>query len=140
MFLKFLSHPWKLDNLYYHIWWYHSFLGKERIFTAIAQEIKAKIWGSTEKVRVLKTLSDPIIDSNLTRISCDAQIHVVEMHKVHSVRFHEILIRKFLQPISILMQMACIDHKTFHIKGLVHKKVVALLFFVHEKDQKWCLD
>ena len=81
---------------------YHSFLGKERIFTAIAQEIKAKIWGSTEKVRVLKTLSDPIIDSNLTRISCDAQIHVVEMHKVHSVRFHEILIRKFLQPISIL--------------------------------------
>jgi len=57
-------------------------IGKERIFTAIAQEIKAKIWGSTEKVRVLKTLSDPIIDSNLTKISCDAQIHVVEMHKV----------------------------------------------------------
>ena len=83
----------KLHNRYYHIPYIDNiilFIGKERIFTAIAQEIKAKIWGSTEKVRVLKTLSDPIIDSNLTKISCDAQIHVVEMHKVHSVRFHEI--------------------------------------------------
>ena len=107
----------KLHNRYYHVPYIDNiilFIGKERIFTAIAQEIKAKIWGSTEKVRVLKTLSDPIIDSNLTRISCDAQIHVVEMHKVHSVRFHEILIRKFLQPISILMQMCFIDHKKFH--------------------------
>ena len=57
-------------------------IGKERIFTAISDEIKAKIWGSSEKVRVLKTLSDPVIHSNLTRASCDAQIHVVEMHKV----------------------------------------------------------
>ena len=64
-------------------------IGKERIFTAIANEIKAQIWGSTEKVRVLKTLSDPIIESNLTRTSCNAQIHVVEMHKVHSVHFRK---------------------------------------------------
>ena len=107
----------KHHNRYYHIPYIDNiilFIGKERIFTAIAQEIKAKIWGSTEKVRVLKTLSDPIIDSNLTKISCDAQIHVVEMHKVHSVRFHEILIRKFLQPISIFMQMFFIDDKRFH--------------------------
>ena len=64
-------------------------IGKERIFTAIANEIKAQIWGSTEKVRVLKTLSDPIIESNLTRTSCNAQIHVVEMQKVHSVHFRK---------------------------------------------------
>ena len=67
-------------------------IGKERIFTAIANEIKAQIWGSTEKVRVLKTLSDPIIESNLTRTSCNAQIHVVEMHKVHSVQFRQVLL------------------------------------------------
>lgn len=57
-------------------------IGKERIFTAIAEEIDAKIWASTEKIRVLKTLSNAIIDSRLTTESNKAQIHVVEMFKV----------------------------------------------------------
>ena len=57
-------------------------VGKERIFTAIANEIDAKIWGNSEKVRVLKTLSDPIIDAKLTKIPKEAQIHVVEMFRV----------------------------------------------------------
>ena len=57
-------------------------IGKERIFLAIANEIDAKIWGSTEKCRVLKTLSDPIIESRLINDPNKAQIHVVEMIKV----------------------------------------------------------
>lgn len=57
-------------------------IGKERIFMAIAEEINSKIWASTEKTRVLKTLSNPIIDSRLTSESNKAQVHVVEMFKV----------------------------------------------------------
>ena len=57
-------------------------VGKERIFTAIAKDIDSKIWGSTEKCRVLKTLSDSVIDSRLVPNAQDAQIHVMEMNKV----------------------------------------------------------
>ena len=57
-------------------------IGKERIFIAIAQEIKAKIWGSSEKIRVLKTLSHPVIEEKLTNKATEAQVHVVEMFKV----------------------------------------------------------
>lgn len=57
-------------------------VGKERIFTAIAQEINAKIWASTEKARVIKTLNDPVIDKRLVADPYAAQVHVVEMIKV----------------------------------------------------------
>ena len=57
-------------------------VGKERIFTAIAEDINAKIWASTEKARVLKTLNDPVIDKRLVTDPLAAQIHVVEMVKV----------------------------------------------------------
>ena len=78
-------------------------IGKERIFIAIAQDMNAKIWGSSEKIRVLKTLSHSVIDSKLTNKSMEAQVHVVEMFKVkrkdallehlskHKDRFHHIL-------------------------------------------------
>ena len=57
-------------------------IGKERIFIAIAKELDARIWGSSDKIRVLKTLSDPLIDEKLTKEAASAQIHVVEMFKV----------------------------------------------------------
>ena len=57
-------------------------IGKERIFTALAEDIDAKIWGSTEKKRVLNCICNPIIESRLVPNGQDAQIHVVEMWKV----------------------------------------------------------
>ena len=57
-------------------------IGKERIFIALANELDCKIWGSTEKSRVLKTLGDEVIDSRLISNPNGAKIHVVEMSKV----------------------------------------------------------
>ena len=48
----------------------------------MANELDCKIWGSTEKSRVLKTLGDEVIDSRLISNPNGAKIHVVEMNKV----------------------------------------------------------
>jgi DNA cross-link repair 1A protein len=57
-------------------------IGKERIFTAIAEKIDAQIWAATEKSRVLRALDDPIIKSRLVSTAMLAKLHVLDMAKV----------------------------------------------------------
>ncbi|TRY70339.1 hypothetical protein TCAL_10022 [Tigriopus californicus] len=57
-------------------------IGKERIFTALADKLDCSIWASTEKTRILKTLDDPIIENRLKSNPRMAKIHVMEMKRV----------------------------------------------------------
>eukprot|EP00095_Tigriopus_kingsejongensis_P006877 snap_masked-scaffold605_size125465-processed-gene-0.16 protein:Tk06877 transcript:snap_masked-scaffold605_size125465-processed-gene-0.16-mRNA-1 annotation:"dna cross-link repair 1a protein" len=57
-------------------------IGKERIFTALADKFNWKIWASTEKTRILHVLQDPIIDRRLVKIPAKAQLHVIEMKRI----------------------------------------------------------
>lgn len=57
-------------------------IGKERIFTALADKLDCSIWASTEKTRILRTLDDPIIEKRLKSDPRCAKIHVMEMKRV----------------------------------------------------------
>ena len=61
----------------------------------MANELNCKIWGSTEKSRVLKTLGDKIIDSRLISDPHGAKIHVVEMNKVKRKDYLQEILSKF---------------------------------------------
>ena len=97
-------------------------IGKERIFLAIANEIDAKIWGSTEKCRVLKTLSDPIIESRLINDPNKAQVHVVEMIKVKRKDLLQEHLNKFSNYQTIL-GIGMVFNKTSIVTIFNHKHI-----------------
>ena len=61
-------------------------IGKERIFTALAERYDFKIWAGTEKTRILRTLRDPVIDARLVTTPHLAQLHVMEMKRLRNSR------------------------------------------------------
>ncbi len=61
-------------------------IGKERVFSSLAEELDCQIWASKEKTRVLKALDEPAIKSRLTGDAASAQIHVVDMGKTRNRR------------------------------------------------------
>ena len=62
---------------------------------ALANELNCKIWGSSEKSRVLKTLGDKVIDTRLIGDPHGAKIHVVEMNKVKRKDYLQDILMKF---------------------------------------------
>ncbi len=77
-------------------------IGKERVFSSLAEELDCKVWASEEKVRILKALDDSVIKSRLTTNSHLAQIHVVDMGKTKN--------RRDLKQYMELLGPGCYDH------------------------------
>jgi DNA cross-link repair 1A protein len=61
-------------------------IGKERMFTAIAEALDCRIWATSQKAKILKALGDKVIQSRLTETSSDAGVHVLEMKHVKNRR------------------------------------------------------
>lgn len=55
-------------------------IGKERIFKAIAQELRVKVFVRDDKLRILNCLEDYVLTRLLTRNALDAHLHVLPMH------------------------------------------------------------
>lgn len=61
-------------------------IGKERVFLALAEKLDCKFWASTEKSRILKTMSNDVISRRLVSDPRKARIHVIEMRKLNNKR------------------------------------------------------
>jgi len=61
-------------------------IGKERMFTALAEALDGKIWAATPKAKILKVLNDNVINARLTNTPAEACVHVLDMKAVKNRR------------------------------------------------------
>ena len=63
-----------------------KFLGKERVFLAIAEEFDWNIWAAKEKKRILHALENDILWNRISDSPINARIHLMEMGKVKNFK------------------------------------------------------
>lgn len=57
-----------------------KYLGKEKVFLAILEELNCKLWAQPSKRDVFHCLNDKTIISALTENSVEAKVHVLPMN------------------------------------------------------------
>ena len=63
-------------------------IGKERIFLQLSERIDSEIFTENkDKIRVLKTLQDPILDKRLVTVNSNTRIHICSMGQIAKHEF-----------------------------------------------------
>ena len=68
------------------------FIGKERVFVEIAKRLKSNIYADRRKTAILKCQNNPYLDEHVVDDLASAQVHVVQMNKIHDIQFMQDLL------------------------------------------------
>lgn len=63
-------------------------IGKEKVFKIICSSLKSNVWVSSAKLRLIKCIDDPEINSYLVHEKSKAQVHVLPMRDIN----HQVII------------------------------------------------